>query len=122
MPAAAQAGDIDIAKQGAVFLDDLELRRASKLIRSHGEGFDDQGAGGRKLDAQFRLRGHETNLAGIEPSCTRSEIVAPARKIRLVGRHEIGKSGLPLLRRRGVKHHTDQASPGIVFDDHDGQI
>ena len=120
LDAGSDAGrDIDISKEGAVLVNDLELRRASKLLRSHGEGFDDQGAGGRKLGAQLRRRGHETNLAGIEPSCARSEVIAPARKIRLVGRHEVGKSGASFLRRRGIKHHTDQASPGIVFNDHD---
>ena len=119
LDAGSNAGrDIDISKEGAVLVNDLELRRASKLRRSHGEGFDDQGAGGRKLGAQLRRGGHETNLAGIEPSCARSEVIAPARKIRLVGRHEVGKSGASFLRRRGIKHHTDQASPGIVFNDH----
>jgi hypothetical protein len=64
------------------------------------------------------MRGHEPNIAGIEPSYARSELIAPARKARLVGRHEVGKSGAPLLRSARIKHHTDQASPGIVFNDH----
>ena len=109
--AGSDAGrDIDISKQGAVFVNDLELGGASKLLRSHGEGFDDQCARGRKIGMQFRMGGHEPNLAGIEPSCARSELLAPAREIRHVGRHEVGKSGASLLRRRGVEHHADQAT------------
>src|SRR5713226_1149144 len=110
--------DIDIPKHGAVFVNDLKLGRASKLLRSHGEGFDDQCARGGKIDTQFRMRGHEPNIAGIEPSYARSELIAPARKVRLVVRHEVSKSGASFLRRRRIEHHTDQTSPGIVLDDH----
>ena len=106
--------DPDLSTQ----FNDLEFGRAFKLLRSHREGFDDQCTRWRKIDTQIRMRGHQPNLAGIEPSCACSEIIAPARKIGLVGGHEVGKSGASLLRRRGVEHHTDQPSPGIVFDDH----
>src|SRR6476619_1609649 len=74
------ARNIDISKDGAVFVNDLELRRTSKLLRPHREGFDDQDAGGWKLGAQLRMGGHQMNLAGIERSDARSEVIAPARK------------------------------------------
>ena len=65
--------NVDVAKHGAVFVNDLELRRACKLLRSHGEGFDDKCARRRKIDTQLRVGGHQPNLAGIEPSCARPE-------------------------------------------------
>jgi hypothetical protein len=110
--------DIDVAEHGAVFVNDLELGRASKLFFSHGKGLDDQCARGRKIGTQLGLGRHQADLAGIEPSHARSELIAPERKIRLIGRHEGGKSGASFLRRGGVEHHADQARPGIVFNDY----
>jgi hypothetical protein len=111
-------GGIDVSEHGTVFVNDLQSGRASKLLRSHGEGLDDQCPRRRKIDTQFRMRRHQPNLAGIEPACACSELVAPARKIGLVWRHEVGKSSASFLGRRGVKHYANQASPWIVFNDH----
>src|SRR5215471_9098112 len=107
-PAASQA-DTSIFR--SIFVDDLEIGRAFKLLRSHGEGFDNECSGRRKIGEQFRMGRHQPDITGIEPSYARSNSVAPACKIRLVGRHESGKRGPPLLRRTRIKHHADQTSP-----------
>jgi hypothetical protein len=108
--------DIDVAEHGAVFVNDLELGRASKLFFSHGKGLDDQCARGRKIGTQLGLGRHQADLAGIEPSHARSELIAPERKIRLIGLKAakaarrssdvVGSSTTPIRRVQGSSSTT----------------
>ncbi len=113
---------VDVAKDGAVFVDDPETRRQCELFGSDDERLGHHSVGIREISAQFRLGGHQPDLAGSETPRALPCSLAPGRKIRLVRRHEIGERGGSLRARRRVEHHRDQARPHVVFDDQDGRF
>ncbi len=61
------------------------------------------------------------HLGGIEPGRALPHPRAPAGKIGLVGRHEIGEGRAALLARRWVEHERDEPRERIVLDHDDGK-
>ena len=110
-----------LRKLGAEFLHDLEPAGRRQVIPADPKRLDHQRDAVLEVRAHLGLGRHHPHLGGIKSRRALPHALAPAGKIRLVGRHEIGEGRAALLAGLRIEHERNEPGERIVLDHDDGK-
>ena len=121
MPFSAQAAVSMLRKPVPNFCTTLSRAAAARSSRADAKRLDHQRDAVLEVRAHLGLGCHHPHLGRIKPRRALPHARAPAGKIRLVGRHEIGKSRAALLAGLRIEHERNEPRERIVLDHDDGK-